>query len=197
MALVLESSTMTMEALFRPSTRFQDSHRNRRVSLPEDWTELELLPELTLENVRATGVMWKGFGSNKILWITPDVFICSNFYGRGYPWVLVLDAVGGTSMRVHVRSGTAVAAATSDCMLVRLLATCDQHAIYINERYSTVSTRLSGAALSLFFQESRDSLRKVTLSTRSLNEDLCHALATMRITQLNPLWSASTATEAQ
>jgi hypothetical protein len=98
---------------------------------------------------------------------------------RGSLCLMVLLGVGGTRMRVHVRSGTAVAAATCDCCTVRLLATSEQHDIYINERYSTVSTRLSGAALSLFFHESRDSLRKATLSTRSLNEDLCHALATM------------------
>jgi hypothetical protein len=42
-----------------------------------------------------------------------------------------------------------------------------------------MSNPLSGAALSLFFQESRDDLRKVVLSWMALSEDQCLALGTM------------------
>jgi hypothetical protein len=32
----------SIEALFRPTTRFRDSHRNRDARLPESYTEVEL-----------------------------------------------------------------------------------------------------------------------------------------------------------
>jgi hypothetical protein len=39
-----EPNGPSIEAFFRPSTRFLDSHRRER--LPENWTEIELLPGL-------------------------------------------------------------------------------------------------------------------------------------------------------
>jgi hypothetical protein len=125
-AVPTESSTGTMETLFRPSTRFRYSNRNRRGRPPEGLTELELLPGLTTENVRATGVTWEDFLlflRDKLVWMTPGVFICSDgFDSSGYPWVLVLegDVYGRTKLIVHVRLGTATAAATATCdFLVR------------------------------------------------------------------------------
>jgi hypothetical protein len=47
-----------LEALFRPSTRFRDSHRSRRGRLPIFITEVELLQDLALEDVLATGITW-------------------------------------------------------------------------------------------------------------------------------------------
>jgi hypothetical protein len=73
-----ESSTGTMEALFRPSTRLRDLHPN--CNLPEGWTEVELLPGLTIENVLATGVTWDEFClflEGKFVWMTLDVYVCS------------------------------------------------------------------------------------------------------------------------
>jgi hypothetical protein len=53
----------TMEALFRPSSHVRDLHRNHRGILPEDHTEVELLPpeNLTIEDVLATGATWDDF----------------------------------------------------------------------------------------------------------------------------------------
>jgi hypothetical protein len=59
-----------IEALFRSSTRFLELRR-----LPESWTEVELLPGLTIENIWATGVTWKDFClflRDKIVWIRVD-----------------------------------------------------------------------------------------------------------------------------
>jgi hypothetical protein len=83
-------------------------------------------------------------------------------------------------MFVRVRSRTAAAAATVTCdFLLRLLATCEEHGVNIKGSAGEVSNPLSGAALSLFFQESESCLRHVQLLDMALNEDQCRALATM------------------
>jgi hypothetical protein len=172
-----ESSTGTMEALFRPSARLRDLHPN--CNLPEGFTELELLPGLIAENILATGVTWKDFFrflDGKLVLIAPGVYISSEaFYVGGDPWVLSLEGDG-----VYVRSGAAAAAATATCdFLVRLLATCESHGVSIEACHSTVPPPMSGAGLSLFFQESRSCLRQVTLYYMALSADQCRALATM------------------
>jgi hypothetical protein len=64
--------------------------------------------------------------------------------------------------------------------LVRLLATSEEHDVgIVGCDVSEPPPPLSGAGLSLFFQESRGSRRKVTLGIMTLNGDLWHALATM------------------
>jgi hypothetical protein len=82
---------------------------------------------------------------------------------------------------VHSNGARAAAAATCD-FLVRLFATCSElPSVYIS---SDVPPPISGAALSLFFQESRDSLRDVSLRRLVLSEDqmaaCCAALANNR-----------------
>jgi hypothetical protein len=85
---------------------------------------------------------------------------------------------------VYVRSGTAAAEAVSTCnFLVRLLAASEQNGVEIfgtdNANVPSPYLTLSGQTLSLFFQESRDSLQKVTLFSMVLSADQCLALATM------------------
>jgi hypothetical protein len=65
-----------VEALFRPSTRFRDTHPYPRGRLPEGWTDVELLPDLPVEHVLATGIMWEDlsrFLRTKIVWMARDV----------------------------------------------------------------------------------------------------------------------------
>jgi hypothetical protein len=180
-----EPNRASIEALFRPSTRFRDSHRNRRNFLPEGWTEIELLPHLTPLDILATGVTWDEFLIfllHKIAWMTPDVYLCNGYMSHtGDPLVLALGANDSTtSMCVHVTSATAAAVATATCdFLVRLFATYEHHALRIQGGGNSVPAPLSGACLSLYFEESRDDLRKVYLSKMVLSEDLCLALATM------------------
>jgi hypothetical protein len=173
-----------MEALFRPTTRFRDSLRNSGGHLPKGFTEVELLPGLTVENVRATGVTWEDFHRflrYKIVWITSEVFVGSGLIKhRGYPMFFAVGG-GGTRLVVRVVAANAEATATvsATCnFAVRLLATYERPGLYINGR-DNVSSPISGAGLSLFFQESRESLRQVTLECMVLNEDQCLALATM------------------
>jgi hypothetical protein len=174
-----------VEALFRPSTRFLALRR-----LPYRFTELELLPGLTVESVLATGVTWdefRRFLRDKIVWMTPHVYVCSHDFDFGghprvigiegrYGWI---DGGIGTSLYVRVRSGTvaSAAAATWD-FVMRLFATCGLHNVIIAGCGNELLT-LSGAALSIFFQESQSCLRHVTLRDMALTEDLCRALATM------------------
>jgi hypothetical protein len=178
-----EPNGTSIDALFRPSTRFRDLDRD--YYLPEGWTEVELLPHLTPLDILATGVTWDEFRlflRNKMVWMTRNVYVC-NFtaYRIGDPVVLTLgEDIGTNSLFLHVPSYTAAALATATCdFLVRLFATCEERDLYIEGRYNAVSSPLSGAGLSLFFQESRDSLRKVYLSKILLSEDQCLALATM------------------
>jgi hypothetical protein len=165
-------------ALFRLTTR----HRGR---LPEGWTELELLPGLTIENVWATGITWEEFRrflQGKIVWMTTNVYLCYPYlYGSVDPWVLVLEGDGHNKLFVHVMEGADAEVVTATChYMVRLLATCEHHGVSIGGRHSnTVPSPLSGAALSLFFQESRSCLRQVTLDYIALSGDQCRALATM------------------
>jgi hypothetical protein len=71
-----------------------------------------------------------------------------------------------------------VATATCD-FLVRLFATCEQRDLHIVGGDYEGPAPLSGAGLSLFFQESREVLQKVVLHCMVLSEDQCRALATM------------------
>jgi hypothetical protein len=152
MAAPTEPTGSPIEALFRPSTRFRDLYPNS--DLPEGFTEVELLPGLTIENGLATGVTWEDFQrflDGKIVWMTPDVCICSN-HVSGSESIFWLGGDGGTNMCVRVRSGTPPAAATVTCnFLLRLLATCEHHGVSITGLDRSVSPPLSGAALSLFF----------------------------------------------
>jgi hypothetical protein len=189
--MAAEPNGASIEALFRPSTRYRDSTRDilgYLGYLPRGWTEVELLPGLTIENVRATRLTWDAFDSfagENLVWMTPDVYVCNAYlHNRGDPLVLTLGCDAGTELLVHVTPDTADAAATATCdFLVRLLATCDERNLCIKGCRYSVPTPLSGAGISLFFQESRDSLQKVVLGTPRdsmvLSEDQCLALATM------------------
>jgi hypothetical protein len=159
------------------------------VPLPEDFTELvELLPGLTTENVRETGVTWDELGRfrghDKAVWLAPNVYVMFSRYFNGGrdPLVLYLGSSDGIfSMHVHVTLGTATAAAAATCdFLLCLVATCDRRDVCIQGSNGKTSPRpISGEAIPLFFQEGRSCLRQVTLRNMTLNEDLCHALATM------------------
>jgi hypothetical protein len=177
-----EPNGASIEALFRPSTRFRDANGNQTHNLPEGFTEIELLPGLSLEDVRATRLTWNAFHSfagEKLVWMTPDLFVYAEYLESYYPLVLALG--GTTGMSVYVTSAAAAAVATATCnFLLRLLATCETDGVCICDDHTQVPhCPLSGAALSLFFQESRDSLQKVTLNGMVLSEDLCLALGTM------------------
>jgi hypothetical protein len=178
-----EPNGTSIEALFRPSTRWRDLYPDD--PLPDNWTEVELLPHLTPLDILATGITWDEFRRfllHKIVWMTPDVFFCDGYmsHTEDDQLVLRLGAIGGTELLVYVTPDTAAAVATATCdFAVRLYATCKRRELFIDGGRNTVSTHLSGAALSLFFQESRDSLQKFTLTFMILSEDQCLALATM------------------
>jgi hypothetical protein len=168
-----------IEALFRPSTRFLELRR-----LSDGFTEVEILPGLTIENVWATGVKREDFHrflQGKVVWMAPGVFIHSQYFGDGdESLVFLLGVPDGTKLFVYVMEGMDAAAATATGdFLVRLLATCEQHNLLISGLDSRRSTPLSGAGLSLFFQESRSCLRQVELNDIALTEDHCLALTNM------------------
>jgi hypothetical protein len=175
-----EPAGSPIEALFTPSTRSGES-------LPYGFMEVELLPGLTVENVLARGVTWEDFYlfvCDKYVWIAPPgVYVHSQYlYGEGaLNDVLTLGGDEDNKLCVRVRSGTAATGTTATCdFLVRLLATCEHHGVSIRGRRSnTVPSPLSGAALSLFLQESPSCLRQVTLYYMALSADQCRALATM------------------
>jgi hypothetical protein len=140
---------------------------------------------LTPLDILATGVTWHEFRlflRNKMVWMTSNVYVCYPYlHSLGDSVVLYLGGTGTTSMCVYVTSATAAAVATATCdFAVRLLATCETDGVCIQGGSENVfPIPLSGASLSLFFQESRDDLRQVTLRRMALSEDQCLALATM------------------
>jgi hypothetical protein len=183
-----------IEALFRPTTRLQDLYDIRR-----DLPEVELLPHLTPPDVLATShITWdhlcRFVGDDKLVLMMPGIFVRAplrllmmpDIFARAplrpsihtiYPTPLRLGAQD-VQLCVHVERGMAAAPAREFCdLLVRLLATSELHEVEMSGRFSTIP--ISGAGLSLFFQESRDNLRKVTLNYTALSEDQCRALATM------------------
>jgi hypothetical protein len=179
-----EPNGASIETLFRPSTRFRNSHRNLIDYVPDNWTEVELLPHLTLLDILATGITWDEFLiflRNKMVWMTRNVYVFNEYMPQtGDPLVLALGAIGGTTrLRVYATLATAAAVATETCdFLVRLLATCEYHELRIEGSGNSVPP-ISSAGLSLFFQESRDDLRKVFLNGMAVSKDQCLALATM------------------
>jgi hypothetical protein len=103
-----------MEALFRPTTRYRDlnlEYEMEEQDLPEDSTEVELLPHVTLEDILATGITWEVlclFLQNKLAWMKPIVIICAeDLVGNGaYGWldwlVLVLGGDDETTMMMLI-----------------------------------------------------------------------------------------------
>jgi hypothetical protein len=170
-----EPTGTAIEALFR-----------RKVA--ENRTELELLPGFSVENILASCIYisWGGFCRflrDKVVWMTPDVYIRSRYLSvSDNPLVLVIgddDLDWENSLRVHVTPGMAAAATVTCDFLLRLLATSAQHNLYARGQNSWVASPLSGAGLSLFFQECPSCLCRVTLDYMALSEDHCRALATM------------------
>jgi hypothetical protein len=184
---------MATATSFRPTNTFRDMIRewdddDSFVLRQEQCVEVELLPHLTPQDVLATaGIAWGDscrFFRRKIVWMTPEVYVCTgdNNFAAVFPMVLSLGANThlGPRLCVHVVPDTPAGAATETCdCAIRLLATCFLHDVSIEGDDIAVAPPLSGPGLSLFFQESRSCLRKVSLRNMALSEDLCHALATM------------------
>jgi hypothetical protein len=114
------------------------------------------------------------------VWITPYAFVCSRLvYNTGdYRRVLQLGGDSDAKVLVHVTPGTAAASAAATCdIFLPLVATNDKMDVCIGGIFNEVPP-ISGAGISIFFQESRKCLRQVKLTCMALNEDLCLALAT-------------------
>jgi hypothetical protein len=172
----------TMGALFRPTTRYRDFHNDEyygQDELPDRLTEVELLPHLTLEDVLATGITWtvlcRFLGRDKAIWMTRDVFVCSgNFVRDALDVDYWLDrkylALGGvedadTKLSVHATWDTPAAATRATCdFLLRLLATCEQHGVYIGTR-DTITVALCfyirRSSISIFQREPKLSSKSV------------------------------------
>jgi hypothetical protein len=125
-----------------------------------------------------------------VLWMTPFVFVCSECMSIQFCQpVLQLEGADPRHPSLFVyatEEDTLASAATATCdFMVRLLATSELHVrpVYIRGHHSIGFNAgpppISGQALSLFSQESRDNIRKVVLRDMALNEDQCLALATM------------------
>jgi hypothetical protein len=171
----------TLESLFRPSTRFQ-FRGGRHFSLPRNFTEVELLPNLTTENILAKGTTWDVFQSfvhNKFVWMAPGTYISSAYRANGlYPVAVEVGAQDDSAgMRVRVKPGTATRTSAATCnFLIRLLAISEQRDVYLQGSSRTQSP-LDGASLSHFFEHGREHLRAVTLRSMIFNEEHVRVLA--------------------
>jgi hypothetical protein len=207
-----ERTSTAIEAFFRPSTRSRDSVHLLRddypCRFPEDYTELELLPGLSLEDALLSGsTTWEDFCRflrGKVLWVTPDVYLTSPFIEK-HPIYLHSGFYIGTtnknerslsfsplsatytmtSVYVHVvgRAGLAAKASTCEC-LVRMLGTSDQREVLIGYGWRFFNLDVTGPTLARLFEQSRDNLRRVTLENIDLTEDQIRALATVSASDL-------------
>jgi hypothetical protein len=175
----------TLESLFRPSTRFQ-LRGGRRINLPPNFTEVELLPNLTAEDIVATGIKWddfRRFVDDKFVWMAPGVYIISSEYRANGLFPVAVE-VGATTvddsagMRVRLRPGTAARTAAATCnFLVRLFAiSSEQRDVYM-QGSSLPLLPLDGPSLSHLFEPGREDLRAVTLRDMIFNEEHIRVLA--------------------
>jgi hypothetical protein len=160
----------SIEALFRPSTRLQDLYAYRRAR-----TKVELLTGLTVENIMAAGIKWDDlcrFLPDKIAWMAPDVYVCMYGYNLvDTPRVLTLGGDPYTSVCVFVMPNTDAAATTATCdFLLRFLTTSEHVDVCFEGSHPSLTSPISGAALSLFFQESRSYLRTISV----VHSQPCH-----------------------
>jgi hypothetical protein len=171
----------TLESLFRPSTRFQ-LRGGRRYSLPRHFTEVELLPNLTTENILAKGITWDVFQSfvhNKFVWMAPGTYISSAYRTNGlYPVAVEVGAQDDSAgMRVRVKPGTATRTSAATCnFLIRLLAISEQRDVYLQGSSRALSP-IDGPALSHFFEHGRENLHAVTMRSMIFNEEHVRVLA--------------------
>jgi hypothetical protein len=171
----------TLDSLFRPSTRFQ-LRGGRRFNLPRNFTEVELLPNLTTQDIVATGINWDDFRCfvhDKFVWMAPGTYISSAYRANGlYPVAVEVGATDDSAgMRVRVKPGTATRTAVATCnFLVRLLAISEQRDVYLQGSNRALSP-IDGPALSHFFEHGRENLRAVTLRDMIFNEEHTRVLA--------------------
>jgi hypothetical protein len=173
----------TLESLFRPSTRFQ-LRGGRRFNLPQDFTEVELLPNLSTENILAKGITWdvfQCFVHNKFVWMAPGACIVSSSYRATglYPVVVEVGANDHDSagIRVRVKPGTSIRTSAATCnFLIRLLAISEQRAVNL-QGFGRALSPIDGPALSHFFEHGRENLRAVTLRGMIFNEEHVRVLA--------------------
>jgi hypothetical protein len=171
----------TLESLFRPSTRFQ-LRGGRQFSLPQNFTEVELLPNLTTENILAKGITWdvfQCFVHNKFVWMAPGTYISSAYRANGlYPVAVEVGAQDDSAgIRVRVKPGTATRTSAAICnFLIRLLAISEQRDVYLQGSSRALSP-IDGPALSHFFEHGRENLHAVTLRDMVFDEEHIRVLA--------------------
>jgi hypothetical protein len=182
-------ATTWTTALFRPTNRLRDLVRERRgddsYELPKGRTEVELFPDISPEDVLATDIAYVDFcrflGSDKLVWLGPDVYICTIYVPRPGIYQLVVQ-LGSSSRRAPclciyaaTESETSATATTATCdFAVRLLATNKYDGAFI-QGYLNDSLPISGPGLSRFFQESK--ANPVTFRNVIFNEEQIRALA--------------------
>jgi hypothetical protein len=181
MASAVADPLEILESLFRPSKRFR---AGRKTGLAQNFTEVELLPHLTTEDILATGITWndfRRFAHDKFVWMTPGAYIISSthHFGGLYPIVVEVGAKDDSAgMCVRVRPGAATTqTASATCnFLIRMLASSEKRAVYMKGS-SRPLLPISGPTLSQLFEHSRGTLREVTLREMILTEEHIRVLA--------------------
>jgi hypothetical protein len=174
----MAAAAALFDSLFRPSTQFVPQDENQ-----QNFTEVALIPHLTLEAILATGITWDDFHrflSDKVVRMARGVYVSSNSTRpEECNHVLILGDLENDSggLNVDVRPGTATEMAMATCnFLVRLLAASEKREVYIMNG-SIELLPVSGPTLSHLFERSRETLIKVSLGFMILNEEHIRALA--------------------
>jgi hypothetical protein len=171
------------------------------------WEEFCQFASVSMEDLIAHGARVE-----RVVWMTPSVHIRMDGIDDPLIAYRLAFALGtkalipGTStyrnrnLYLHVAESSDEAEATAICdFLMRLVgAASDLSEVDISGECPPrgVATPLSGAGLSLFFQEHQNSLRKVTFYYQKFNGDQCRALATMSRIDVELLMHTCQVTEA-
>jgi hypothetical protein len=192
-------SSAVMEAMFQPSTRLRN-FRPRGYGLPSSrgyhqrppLMQFELIPDLTPQDVLATGISVEDFHrflheDRKVVSMAPGVFISSRgVVGGSFPVLRVWCRHLHFSV-CHMSNATRVMATATCDFIVCLFANINiemiefiHKGIFIDSHWGQLrlSPPVSGAALAFLFRESRSNVRSLSFLHCILNEEHIRALST-------------------
>jgi hypothetical protein len=186
MAAASADSSSAIEAMFQPSTRLRDLHG---IQQRPPLVEFELLPQLTPQDVLATGISVMDFirflrKRERVVSMAPGVFISIHGkLGESFPVLRVWCRHLSFSVCLMDSAARAMATATCDflvCLFANINIKMRHEGVFIGSDcdFLGLPPPVSGAALAFLFRESRSNVRSVCLSHCTLNEEHIRALST-------------------
>jgi hypothetical protein len=191
--LIRPAAGIVRDTLLETSFRSATGIQSKRIQpfLPRDFTQLELLPDLSLDDL-VQHTSWQEccrFLHRRVVWMGREVYLCLQRKGfDSFPWVLCVGTPASSTTRprgypltVYVHAPDPAAASSICDFLVRLVAAHSEqrHVRIAAQCFGTESFPVSGSALAHYFGQHRIDLQSFTLSHIKLNEGHLRALASV------------------